>query len=307
MNSLVIAAFLAISACALTNGQGIPKPNTPEYFKWLKSKAKPGVLVRVPPKPSDMECRVKRGKGISTKKGVKQPAAKTFIECRDICIKLKKTTRGKKVDGVSFSLRKRECFCYVEMRRIDEGKQYRRYKACHLKKNEPNVLNGVAKPNAGGPVIDLTYDYFKSMKCDETWTKIGCYNVSSRGRYLLNYRWDIEWEPKRHASFAHSFACACAEAARINKVQFFATHFWGECWELDKEDLGERSTNGCVLADGNYQNYCKSINEDGTCLGTTSYFVYTNSPPDADKKKRQAEKRGIPKRDPDYRKKKDYE
>lgn len=244
-------------------------------------------------------CKFKRGKGVSVKKGFKRPNAKSHIGCRDKCLKLKQTIIGKKVDGLYFSL-SGGCYCLKEMRRIDESAKFsNKYMSCHIKENPSNVLNGVNKPPppGSGPVIDLTYAYFKDMHCDTTWTKIGCYNVRARGRLLLNYRYDIEWEMDRHPAFAHSLLCACAEAARINHVQYFATHFWGECWELDQEDLVQQSDKGCLLADGKHENQCRSIADPGLCLGTTSYYVYTNVAPDEDEVKRGNMKRGIPKRD----------
>lgn len=278
MNSIVAAALLLVCVVSVTSGASV-------------------------------DCKFKNGKGISTKAGIRRPAAKRPIECRDKCIQLMNTKAGKKVNGMYYD-RKGGCYCLTEMRRIDEAKKFDKFTSCHLNKNEPNVLNNVPGSNGGtkptgGEAVDLTYDYFRNMVCDEVWTKIGCYDVKeeNRGRYLLNYRWDIEWEPTRFAKFAHSFACACAEAARINHVQFFATHYWGECWELEQEDLVTPSE-GCILADGEYKNKCDSINEDGTCLGTSGFFVYTITPPDEDKKKRELEAlRGIPKRDFDKKKK----
>lgn len=241
-------------------------------------------------------CFVKKGKGSSVKAGYRRPNGKTFALCKEKCLKLKKKPGYKKIDGVQFS--KKGCYCIKEMRRIDRAAKYSGYLSCHLKKTPTNVINGVNKPvqNGNEPLVDLSYQYFKDMRCDTTWTKIGCYNVSSRSRQLLNYRYDIEWETKRHPAFAHSLLCACAEAARIAKVQYFATHFWGECWELDQEDLVAKSDYGCIMADGKHENRCIGLSEPGQCLGTTSYFVYTNVAPDEDDRKRGIQ-RGIPKRD----------
>lgn len=245
----------------------------------------------------EYECRKKRGFGESPKKAVKQTDKQyaRFADCREKCIELKKQFH--RVDGVSF--RKAEgCFCFLDMKRINTEKKYQKFFSCHLKADEPNEMNGVGGREGGATdAVDLSYSYFKDLNCDVTWTKVGCFNTKGRDRFLLNYRYDIEWAPTRFPSFAKSFICACAEAARLNKVQYFGTHYWGECWEIDPEDIAEPST-GCELADGTYKNQCAGLNTGGECLGSSGYYIYTNvgTESEEDKKKREA-KRGIPKRD----------
>lgn len=290
MDKLVVSAFLII-ACA-----------------GVITYAKESEIVAVPKKGIDLECRFKKGKGVATGAPFKIKSAKDRQTCRSKCFTAKEMKSGERINGVTFSA-KYGCQCEYGMRRIDTGK--RGFLACHIREDKEGMMNNVpvdpavAELQLGStpPPVDLTYEYYKNLKCDVTWTKIGCYSAKGRGRYLLNYRWDIEWAPDRIGEFTKAFVCACAEAARINKVQYFATHYWGECWELDEENLIEAVDEGCYLADGKYTDQCVGINYDQECLGAHNYYVYTNVAlpyePDEDKrkKKRESYKRGIPKRD----------
>lgn len=253
------------------------------------------------------ECRLKQGKGVSVRSPMKVADIGSIDKCRDACI-AKKTEmealktherhEGTKLDGMTYSSNG-GCECQFEMRDIDDSEENKDLTSCHLVEIETNVMNGKSDKNNKQPEVDLSYNYFKDLSCDETWTKIGCSSVKSkfsRGRLLVDYRYNIEWEKDRFPKFSHSLVCACASAARIIKARYFATHFWGECWELQKDDINEPSTEGCVLADGLYNTTCNGLSQGGECIGTTSYYVYSNLPLDEDERKRQL-KRGIPKRD----------
>merc|ERR1712188_131176 len=111
----------------------------------------------------------------------------------------------------------------------------------------------------------------------------GCYKAMkyrtipptpNRGKLLLTYRYDIEWENRRNSPFAHSFVCACAMAARANRVKTFATHFWGECYEMKEWELKEKAI-GCELADGLYSEECTDGFTRSECIGTTDFAAYT--------------------------------
>lgn len=242
------------------------------------------------------ECHSKLGKGISARKPLKiLKNMKTFRQCKNACTEKKK--KHKRIDGVTYS-KASGCKCIFDMQRIDMGKENRKYRSCHLKRDEPNEMNGIDNhPVSLAQAVDLTYPFFKDVHCDTTWTKVGCFNVTHRDRFLLSYRSNIEWEQARFPAFATSLVCACAEAARLNDVQYFATHFWGECWEIDVEDFAKTGTEGCMLADGLHYNKCGGVNEGGECVGTTAYYIYTNigTATEGDKKKKkEVQEVGIP-------------
>ena len=83
-----------------------------------------------------------------------------------------------------------------------------------------------------------------------------------------------------HSKFACDFVQACAQAAKDAGVSFFATHFWGECWEVNiTEGAAVANGDGCSLADGLYKSKCAGTDLSNECLGTTNYYVYSISVP----------------------------
>jgi len=134
----------------------------------------------------------------------------------------------------------------------------------------------------GEPKPQMTY-IEKTPVCKGLGTAFfreGCYSFSKRGRYLVNRRYDIQWAKSKHSKFACDFVQECAKAAAKEGVMFFATHFWGECWEVQIADgTAVPSGEGCSLADGLYQNQCVGTDLSHECLGSTNYYVYSIAVP----------------------------
>lgn len=124
---------------------------------------------------------------------------------------------------------------------------------------------------------DYKYQDYANKGCEKSWEKVGCVNTLSRGKLLVYWRLDIEWQSTRVSSFAQSFICACAKAAKEANVTYFGTHFWGECFALEKDQTVVSSDGNCILADGSYQKKCNGVSEKGQnteCLGGVQYYMY---------------------------------
>jgi len=124
---------------------------------------------------------------------------------------------------------------------------------------------------------DYPYAMYKNKACKaKTWKPQGCFSASHRYQLLVYWRYDIEWSKNRMPTFASSFVCACAEAAKAANVKYFGTHFWGECWALKMEKVREASNADCTLADGEYQTKCHGNRRyDFECLGAKHYYMYS--------------------------------
>jgi len=202
----------------------------------------------------DWRCEWETGKG----KGLKQYKVKGLAgpDCINECIKAKK--QFPRINAVTElqDTTKKGCWCIHALDKIDDTK-YNFHTCKLLPKKAPT---------------DLSYSNYKNKECtDYFFFQQGCYKAYTKGRLLVFYRWDIEWNAYRLPMFAHSLVCACADAAKAAGVTMFATHFWGECWEIRPADMGPKS-DGCVLADGLYRNKCNMVN--GECLGSTDFAVY---------------------------------
>ena len=61
-------------------------------------------------------------------------------------------------------------------------------------------------------------------------------------------------------------------------VRYFATHFWGECFEMLPSEIVSKEGD-CRLANGNYDNptYCHQnylAIKDHECLAIENYYLY---------------------------------
>ena len=61
----------------------------------------------------------------------------------------------------------------------------------------------------------------------------------------------------------------------------FGLHYWGECFELTKDQIKEATNESekpgdCTLADGLYKTKCNKMDTDYPyeCVGDKSYYVY---------------------------------
>jgi len=183
--------------------------------------------------------------------------------------------QGKTVIGVTIfvgpearrPLEDRSCACLIkEKGGMTIDPKNTDWRTCMLyKKGDPKPKI----PVAGPPV------------CEGLGTKFsrkGCFAFAKRGKYLVNRRYEIEWSKAKHSGFACSFVQACAKAALAEGVPHFATHYWGECWEVQmSEGTAVPSGEGCSLADGNYQTLCKGTDLTHECLGSTNYYVYSTA------------------------------
>ena len=259
MNQLLLASILVTCfAVTSTIGQAIDRSKIPSGVRYSR---------RRPAKKLPYICDLEVGKGIQEGNALGRAYNKKGEDvCMKQCMRMKR--RKPSVIGVTVlrDSSKDGCYCLTTKFSIDRSNKA--FKTCILRKQgQPRpVIPSLTKP---APAISST------EQCDaRTFSKVGCYKFSSRGRYLVNYRYKIKWSKQLHTQYACDFVQACARAAKEAKVPYFATHYWGECWEISLEQGEKDQKDGCYLADGLYQTNCDGTDYNEECLGSTNYYVY---------------------------------
>lgn len=253
MAKLIIATFLVLALCALVNAL------TP---------AGDSLALSGTTKADKFQCTWVTGKGFGLKavtlKG--PPRSMSGQGCIDDCFR--RARKHKHLDAIVQykDSSKKGCWCVYRVHDVDES--FTNLRTCYFRpeKKAPAPDPKPLPPKLAEKLVTCKSNGYKPVLS-------GCYDVSKRRKYLYNERLTIDWKKEGHKDYAENFICACIDAAEKAGIMMFATHFWGECWELREEDLVRKSNDGCVLADGLYKT--KTCQAGSACLGTTGYAVYT--------------------------------
>merc|ERR1719354_20803 len=268
MNHFLVAAFVIVTVTLLPAG------------------AEPDAVRRRGPSSSGSLpyiCDLQVGKGTQVKgTPIYVRSAPSTQSCMESCQRIKKRKdrrKQEKIIGVSLwaqnvpdtrDARENKCWCLIAGNGgFTVDKSEKDWKTCMLyQKGKPKPALPYA--NTAPVCIGLGSAFVRK----------GCFSFANRGRYLVNRRYQIKWSKDEHSKFACDFVQACAQAAKDAGVMFFATHFWGECWEVNiTEGAAVANGDGCSLADGLYKSKCAGTDLSNECLGTTNYYVYSIAVP----------------------------
>merc|ERR1712154_337915 len=243
MSKFIHITFLALAVCVLA-AQGIRRS--------VRGK-------------KNFKCTWISGKGTGQEQELFNKPLLSGQRCVNMCYRMSKTKKGKNINAVTEykDTKKKGCWCVHKIHDISPNLD--EFKTCYFKLPKSAAVH----PE---PVLSALPPGGKCSSGKKPVLK-GCYDVYARGKYIHTKRLTIDWSKQGHPKYAWNFVCACADAAKKAGIKMFATHFWGECWELKEKDLARKSEDGCRLADGLYMtNTCDDSN---ACLGVVGYAVYT--------------------------------